>query len=229
MSDVGCFRSFPKNASDARIRILQIRRGIALQREHLGPTENVIALAVRQQVGVFHRAEADDAGDFAALCFRQIRTFFGNNFERALLRLVQQIGKLHRLSAACFERLAVLAQNRAEPDVGQFNCRLPIADCRLPFAKRGKKLLEMQLLAAVGDVNDFIRLPGFHPVSQRRQIGCRIIKAAVAFTNQRRVLLQLRIVVEENSGCAFAFARDTGGEKFVHEWLEAVVVETFAE
>ena len=32
--------------------VLQIRRGVALQREHFVPTENVITLPVRQQVGV---------------------------------------------------------------------------------------------------------------------------------------------------------------------------------
>ena len=84
---------------------------LPLQREHFVPTENVIALAVRQQVGVFHRAEADDARDFFALRFRQFRIFFGNNFECALLGFVEQIGKLHRLAAARFERLAVVAKN----------------------------------------------------------------------------------------------------------------------
>ena len=116
----GCFR-LPKDAFDSRVGILQVRRGVALQREHLVPTENVIALAVRQQVGIFHRAQTDDARDFAPLRLRQIRIFVGNNFEGALLRLVEQVGQLHRLAAAGFERLAILAENRAEPDVGQFD------------------------------------------------------------------------------------------------------------
>ena len=75
MFDVGCSFRLPENAADARVGVLQIRRGVAVQRQHLVPTENVIALAVRQQVGVFHRAEADDAGDFAPLRFRQLGLF----------------------------------------------------------------------------------------------------------------------------------------------------------
>ena len=79
MLDVGCFR-FSENALDPRIGILQIRRGVALQREHFVPTENVIALAVRQQVGVFHRAEADDAGDFACAAPPAAPGFFRKRF-----------------------------------------------------------------------------------------------------------------------------------------------------
>ena len=207
---------------------MQIRRGVALQRQHLVPTENVIALAVRQQVGVFHRAEADDARDFASLRLRQIRILFGNDFEGPFLGFVEQIGQLHRLAAARFERLAVLAENRAEPDVGQLGAsssfgasalRTVPRRCRqlLPFAERGEELLEMQLLPAVGDVNDFVRLPGFEPVFQRRQIGGRVIESAVAFADERRMRLQLRNIVEENRHRAFAFPGDAFGQQFVHQ------------
>ena len=118
---------FPEDAADPRIGVLQIRRGVAVERQHLVPTEHVIALAVRQQVGVFHRAQADDARDFAPLRLRQLRVFFRDNLEGPLFGFVQQIGQLHRLAGARFERLAVLAQNRAEPDMGQFDCGLRIA------------------------------------------------------------------------------------------------------
>ena len=42
---------------------------------------------------------------------------FRDELQRALLGFVEQVGELHRLAAARFERLAVLAEDRAEPDV----------------------------------------------------------------------------------------------------------------
>ena len=87
------------------------------------------------------------------------RVLFGNDFEGSFLRFVEQIGELHCLAAARFERLAVLAENRAEPDVGQF--RFESQSSRLPFSKCGEDLQEMQLLSPVSDVNDFIGFPGF--------------------------------------------------------------------
>ena len=42
---------------------------------------------------------------------------FRDERERALLRFVEQIGELDGLAAARFERLAVVAEDRAEPDM----------------------------------------------------------------------------------------------------------------
>ena len=123
----------PEDAPDPRIGVLQIRRGVALQRQHFVPAENVIALAVRQQVGVFHRAQADDPGDFLALRLRQFRALFRNNFEGALLGFIEQIAQLHRVAAARLERLAVVAQDFAEADVNQFHL---FGRIRLPAAQR---------------------------------------------------------------------------------------------
>ena len=80
-----------------------------MQREHFVPRENVIALPVRKQVGVFHRADSDDARDLAALGFGERRIFLRDDFQRALHGFVKQIGELDRLAAARFERLAVVA------------------------------------------------------------------------------------------------------------------------
>ena len=66
--------------------------------------------------------------------------------------------------------------------MGEFDFRL-----RMPAAEDSKDLFEVKLLAAVGDVNDFIRAPGFETIRQRGQIGRGIIETAVAFLNQTRV------------------------------------------
>src|SRR5690348_11856340 len=163
MLNVECLFRLPKNTLNSRIGVLQIRRRVALQREHLVPAENIITLPVRQQVGVFYRAEADDARDFAALRLRQLRIFFGNDFERPFLRLVEQIGQFHRLAAAGFERLPVLAQYGTEPGMSQFESGMLGPEFGIglsPFMEHGEDLLKVQLLAAVGDVRSEERRVG---------------------------------------------------------------------
>ena len=195
----------------------------------LSQLKHIIALAVRQQVGVFHRAKADDTRDFPALGFGQFGIFLRNNLERALLGFVEQIGQFHRLAAARFERFAILAENRAEPDMCQF--RIWMRCFRMPFAERGKHLLKMQLLSSVGDVNDFVRMPRFQPVSQRGEIGGGVVETAVALPDERRdAVLQLRDD-RQKKDChrAFAFPRDAFGDQFVHERFEPRIVKAFAQ
>ena len=45
----------------ARVRVLQVRAGVALERDHLVPVERVVAEPVLPEVGVLHGADADDA------------------------------------------------------------------------------------------------------------------------------------------------------------------------
>ena len=218
---------------------MQIRRGVAVQGEDLVPTEHVITLPIRQQVGVFHRAETDDPGDLAALRLRQRGIFFRDHLERALLRFVEQVGELHVFAGARFERLAVVAQDRAEPDMRELHL---VGQFRMPAAKRGEQLLKVQLLAAIGDIDDLLRLPGFEPVGNGRQIGRGVVETAVAFLdelriglpfavalNEKRVFLGRQRTVAEDALRAFAFAGDALGHEFGHDVREARIVKTFAE
>ena len=112
----------------------------------------------------------------------------------------------------------------------------------LPACEGGENLLEMQLLPAVGDVNDFVRLPGFEPVSQRRQIGRRVIETAVALADERGIGIHspsrltrngssfggnepsLKTPIAPSLSRAMPF-----GEQFVHDVVEPRIVKTFAE
>ena len=104
-------------------------------------------------------------------CGSGSRVFLGDDFERAFFGFVEQVGQADGLAGAGFERLAVLAQDGAEPDVGQLGFGL-----RMPAAEGGEQLPEMELLAAVGDIDDFVRAPGFEPVGQRRQVGGGVVE-----------------------------------------------------
>jgi hypothetical protein len=59
-----------EDRADPHVGVLQIRRGVALEAEDLVPGKGVVALPVREEIGILHRAETDDARDLPALVFR---------------------------------------------------------------------------------------------------------------------------------------------------------------
>ena len=119
--------------------------------------------------------------------FRQFRALLRHDLERALFGLVQEVGQFDGFAGAGFEGLAVLAQDGAEPDVGQFHFGLG-----MPPAERGEELLEMELLAGIGDIDDLVGVPGLQPVRQGGEVGSGVVEGAVALLNQGGVFLQLR-------------------------------------
>src|ERR1035441_9735023 len=67
----------------------------------------------------------------------------------------------------------------------------------MPAPKRSEQLPEVQLLAAIGDVDDFVRLPGFEAVPQSRQISGGVIEAAIALLNDKRIGHPLALFMDE--------------------------------
>ena len=113
---------------------------------------------------------------------------------------------------------------------------------RMPATEHGENLFEVELLASIGDVNDFVRMPGFEPMRQRGQIGRGVVEGAVALlnqtrigrplallVNQERVLSRWRRTVRENADGAFAFARDAFRPQFLDHRLEPRLVKTLAQ
>ena len=62
----GGFAGFAEDAANTSVGVEEVGGGVALEGEHFVPTEDVVALAVLGEVGVFDGAEADAAGDLAA-------------------------------------------------------------------------------------------------------------------------------------------------------------------
>ena len=113
---------------------------------------------------------------------------------------------------------------------------------RMPAPERREQLLEVQLLAAVGDVDDLVGVPGFQPVGQRGQVGGGVIEAAVALldderigsplaflVDEERVVLGRHGAVEEDGAGASALAARSRSHQFVHDGLQARVVEALAQ
>ena len=73
---------FPKNRTDPDVSVLQIRRGVSLERQHLAPGKNVIGHSILRKIGIFHRANANRARNVDLFLLRQARILFLHDFAR---------------------------------------------------------------------------------------------------------------------------------------------------
>ena len=78
------------DAADARVGVLQVRAGVAFERERLLPRERDQRPRILAQVRVLHGADADLRGEGARFVFREVRTALVDDGHRAGLRLVEQ-------------------------------------------------------------------------------------------------------------------------------------------
>ena len=156
-----------QHALYARVGVLQIRRGVAFKRKHVFPIEDVIAVAVFAQIGVFHRADAHGATDLRGGVGRQFGVFLFYQCGGAFGGFVQQFHQFHGVARAGFERFAVFAHHRAKADKFGFHVfRQPAC-----FARGGKKLLKMQRLARVHHIKNAVGVQIAHTVAHAGQIG----------------------------------------------------------
>ena len=217
--------------------VLQVGGGVAGEGEHFVPGKGVVALAVGEEVGVFDGAEADDAGDLAALGFGEGGVFLGDDGEGALLGFVEEVGEADGFAAAGFEGLAIGAEDGAEPDVVEAG-----GGGGLPAAEDGEELAEVVLLAAVGDVEDGVGRVGALAVVEGGEVGGGVVGGAVGFLHEggegdplavardeKGVVFFRQGGVGEDAEGAFALAGDADGAELLGGVLEPGVVETFAE
>src|SRR4051794_38444410 len=85
------FAGLSKDGADADVGILQIRRGVSLERQHPIPGKNVIGHPILREIGILYSADANDLRYFVALVLRQLRIFFGDDFPRPDYGLVEDV------------------------------------------------------------------------------------------------------------------------------------------
>jgi hypothetical protein len=201
---------------------LEVGRCVAGEGEHLFPTENVVALAIGEEVRVFDGADADDACDFAAIVFVHGWAFLGDDGVGALFGFVEEVGEFYGFAAAGFKGLVIGAQNGAEPDVAEF------CGGGFPLVERGEELAEVELLAAIGDVDDFIGMPCLDAVGEGGEVGGGVEGGAVGFLDEHRRFFEVGLI-EENDDGAFAFAGHAFGNEVLDDGFELGIVKAFAE
>ncbi len=192
-----------EDAPHAGIRILHIRRRVAVHRQHFVVAEFAIAGAILRQIGILQRPDADGLRHALPLLRRKLRTvgipfvILGDDRRGPIHGFVEQALEADGIARARLIRPAVFAEHRAEADVSKVAGVVP------GELRRGEQVFEVQALPMVDDVQHGIRLPALDAVLDRRQIGRRVKKRAVLLTNEHRRFL----AGQEDTERAVALAR----------------------
>ena len=224
-----------ENRADPDVRVLQVRCGVALQREHPVPREHVVGQAALRELGKFHRADADGFRDPRGFLALQVRVLFGDRLGGAFDGFFEHFDEPDVVAGAGFHQLAVVAEDRSEGDVFEIPSLAP--------ARGGvEKLAEMQLLRHADDVPDVVRLPLVDAELDRRQIGGGVEKPAVGLADDRRIIRPAFLLVDlervffqrlaavgENADRAVALAGDAFFQELLDQAGQAVVVVTFSQ
>ncbi len=150
---------------------MHVRGRIAVHGQHLVVAEYVIAGAVLGKIGVFQGGDTHALGYFSAFLGRNFRAVgFGvvvgrYDLSRAANGLIQQAFQADSIAGSGFKGPAIFTQHRAETDVLKLDLVISPPLCRR------KKLLEMQALPMIDDVQNGVRAPGFHAITDGGQIG----------------------------------------------------------
>ena len=164
-----------QDRAHAGVRVLQVRRGVAAEAQHLVVGEDVVALPVLTEVGVLHRADADDVRDVLHVVReRQIAFLRPRDDERASAvdRLLQQLGELRVVARPCPQTLAVLPEHEPEADVLDALVGDPPG-----HAPDREHHLEVLALAAVDDVEDTVGAEVLRAVTECREIGRAVARS----------------------------------------------------
>src|SRR5262249_54750825 len=149
-----------KDTAVADVGVLNVRRRVAIHRQHLVPVEDIIARPILGQVGVLYRSQTDNFGDLLFLLFAQRRHFLPALqalrpcplilFTLPHDRLVEQGSQLHDPAGPRPEHyhsaVRQSLQDRAELDVLQLD--LVIA----PASGDAEQPAEVQILRRAHDV-----------------------------------------------------------------------------
>ena len=216
---------FAEHGEHAGIGILHIRRGVAFERQHIIPVEDVVGGAVFRQVGIFNRADTHHFRQIFQLVSRHIRVLLGHQATGALQRFVQQIRQLHGTAGAGFKRLAVFPQHHTEHMVLQRH-RVRHVAC---FTHDGPRLHQVLVLTRVDVIEHAVGVQRFIAILRAGDIGGGVKVASILFLDDdaHRFAFLVFILIKEHHGGAFAldgqpFGFQIGDDPRQHRVVQAL-------
>ena len=105
---------FAKDRANARVRVLQVGRGVTFEREHAVEVEHVIALAIAGEVGILDGPDADGMRNLRLRGLVQLRVLLCDNCGSARDRFFEQRAQLDRAAGTAAQNLAIGTQHGAE-------------------------------------------------------------------------------------------------------------------
>ena len=167
----------------ARVRVLHVGRGLAVEVERAVPAEVDVLDAAVLQVGVDDRADADLARDLFLV--GQVRGFFLDDLPRLVHRAPEQVVQIHDVALARGQRLSLVADH-AEGHV------LHVLRPRVAHLLHDlEQLAEVQILLVRHDVQALVKAVRLLAVQRGRQVARGVERGAVLLEHEegRHVLL----------------------------------------
>ncbi len=195
---------------DTGVGVLEVDRGVAVERDHLVQVELVVAGGGGRQVGVLDRADAHLGAALGDLLLGELLldVLLADHGGGALHGLVEQVDQPDRLALAGLEGLAVLAEDGAEGELDRLHL---LAEPAGPPG-RLEDHLEVERLPCVHHVEQGVGLELEDAVADGGEVGGRVAEAAVGLLHDQRDRLAVGAlhVVEEDAEGALGADRDTG-------------------
>ncbi|CAO0835925.1 hypothetical protein SMICM17S_05673 [Streptomyces microflavus] len=184
---------------DPGVRVLEVDRRVAVERHHLVEVELVVPYGGGRQVRVLHGPDADVPAVLHDLVLGEpdLLGLLPDDSRGPGDRLVEEVLQPHGLALTGLERLAVLAQDRAERELHGLHV---LVEPARP-AGRLEDHLEVQRLPGVHHVQQGVGLEVLHPVADRGEVGGRVAVTAVRLLHDERDLVAVRTqhIVEEDA------------------------------
>src|SRR5439155_11863314 len=165
--------------------------------------------------------DADLLRDVVLFVLAQARIFFLDDFSSAPARFLDKLAQRNILARARLHQFAIFSEHTSKYDVAQIRGVTFSPDDR-------ENLFEVQCLRRANDVPDRVRFQLVDTIIDRGEIGRSVIKSAVPFANDQRLISQLGIIAEEDDYRAFADFRYPGLEQAMYHAGQPIVVKTFA-
>ena len=220
-----------EDARDARVRVLEVRAGVALEAHHAVEVEDVVARDVRAEVGVLHRGDAHGAADGGEVRVGhagggrvRVRAACAHLAGAALDGLVEERLQREVLAAARLEGLLVGAEHAAEGDMDELGLGAVRQRGPADHAHRVEDVLEVVALAGVHHVDHAVALEVLHAETACGEVGGGIEEAAVALADQHGALA---VRVAHHDG-AVVLGAQAGLHERLHRGAELLAEEALA-
>ena len=209
-----------EHALDARVGVLQIGRGVAVEGEHRFPVEDVVAGAVLRQVGVLHRTDANRAGDYGRFGVAELGILGLDQRPRPHDRFVQEIEQPRAAALARLEGAPVAAEHGAEGVVLERH-----ASAVAGGLGEREQLPKVQRLARVHDVQHAVGAKDIRSVAHGGEVRGVVEVAAVGLAHDHRLHVAVAALelVQEDAERAVGFPQQTFCVQVRHDAVQIVV------
>ena len=212
----------PEDAADARVRVLQVGRGVAVERQHAFPVEDVVAHPIGREIGVFHGTDAEHAGDGSLGVVGEFGILLGHRFTGASDRFLEQLDELRCLAAAALQHLAIGSEHTAERHVNRLGALgQPAGQTRHVEHHR-----EVLGLRCTDDVQDEIGADALDTIDHAREVARGVVETTLALLNdeRKRVTVAIGVAGRKYNLGTVALGEHAEGTEPIEDSGESVVV-----